>query len=190
MKIAVIDNFDSFTYNLVQYLSVIKGTRVRVIRSNENESAIEDFRPDKILVSPGPGKPEHSGLSLKAIDLFHKSIPILGVCLGHQAIALYFGGRVVKSKEPVHGKTSPVIHSGKGVFHGLPCGLPVMRYHSLTVEKDSLPPDLEITAWTEDKEIMALRHRKYDVEGVQFHPESVLTHFGNQMIENWVTGYS
>jgi anthranilate synthase component II len=184
--ILMIDNYDSFTYNLVQYFGEL-GADVRVVLNDELSVAdIEAMNPEKIIVSPGPCSPNEAGVSLGAIQAFAGRIPILGVCLGHQAIGQAFGGKVVHAKELMHGKTAPVTHTGAGVFNGLPTPFTATRYHSLAVERASLPEALEVTAWTDDGEIMGLRHRTLDVEGVQFHPESILTEHGHQMLKNFL----
>jgi anthranilate synthase component 2 len=184
--ILMIDNYDSFTYNLVQYFGEL-GAEVRVVRNDELDLAgIQALKPGKIVISPGPCSPNEAGVSLEVIKAFAGRVPILGVCLGHQAIGQAFGGRVVHAKELMHGKTSPVTHSGNGVFSGLPVPFTATRYHSLAVERASLPAELEVTAWTEDGEIMGLKHKTLDVEGVQFHPESILTEHGHKMLENFL----
>jgi anthranilate synthase component 2 len=184
--VLMIDNYDSFTYNLVQYFGEL-GADIRVVLNDEMDVAgIAALRPEKIVISPGPCSPNEAGVSLQVIAAFAGRVPILGVCLGHQAIGQAFGGRVVHARELMHGKTSPVAHAGVGVFAGLPTPFTATRYHSLAVERASLPADLEVTAWTEDGEIMGVRHRRFDVEGVQFHPESVLTEHGHRMLENFL----
>lgn len=183
--ILVIDNYDSFTFNLVQYIRNI-GEEVVVIRNDQlTLETIEIMEPDFILISPGPGNPDTAGLCLEVVKRFHQEIPILGVCLGHQTIAQAFGGNVIKASKPMHGKISSIRHDKRGVFTGLPSPFQVTRYHSLIVEKSSLPPCLEISARSEDGEIMALRHMEYKVEGVQFHPESILTDNGMDMLRNF-----
>jgi anthranilate synthase component 2 len=182
----MIDNYDSFTYNLVQYLGEL-GEDVRVIRNDEMDlDAIERLAPARIVISPGPCTPNEAGVSLGAIARFAGRIPILGVCLGHQAIGQAFGGRVVHARTLMHGKVSPIHHSGKGVFRGLPSPFDATRYHSLAIERASCPAGLEITAWTEDGEIMGVRHRSLAVEGVQFHPESILTEHGHDLLRNFL----
>ena len=182
----MIDNYDSFTYNLVQYLGEL-GADVRVVRNDEVSVAdIEQLNPERIVISPGPCSPTEAGVSLAAITHFAGRKPILGVCLGHQAIGHAFGGRVIHAKTLMHGKTSPIEHNGAGVFAGLPNPFIATRYHSLAVERDSLPECLEVTAWTADGEIMGLRHRGVAVEGVQFHPESILTEHGHAMLRNFL----
>ena len=184
----MIDNYDSFTYNLVQYFGEL-GADVRVVRNDEVAlEEIERLRPEHIVVSPGPCSPSEAGISLAAIAHFAGKVPILGVCLGHQALGQAFGGKVVHARTLMHGKVSPIEHEGRGVFSGLPAPFPATRYHSLAVERESLPDCLEVTAWTADGEIMGLRHRTLAVEGVQFHPESVLTEHGHAMLRNFLKG--
>jgi anthranilate synthase/aminodeoxychorismate synthase-like glutamine amidotransferase len=186
--ILMIDNFDSFTYNLVQYLGEL-GAEVRVYRNNRlSLEDIERLRPAQIVISPGPCTPNEAGISLEAIRRFAGAIPILGVCLGHQAIGQAFGGKVVKAQRVMHGKVSTVRHDGKGVFAGLPEGFTATRYHSLAVERASLPACLEVSAQSEEGEIMGLRHRELPVEGVQFHPEALLTEHGHAMLKNFMEG--
>ena len=182
----VIDNYDSFTYNLVQYLGEL-GQQVRVVRNNE--VSVDDvvcMCPEAIVISPGPCTPNEAGISLEVISRLAGKIPILGVCLGHQAIGQAFGGKVIRAKEVVHGKTSRVFHDDKGLFAGLPNPFEATRYHSLIVERSSLPDCLEITAKTWDEEIMGLRHKSLPVEGVQFHPESFLTKVGKDLLRNFL----
>ena len=182
----MIDNYDSFTYNLVQYFGEL-GQEVRVFRNDAIAiSDIARLQPAFLVISPGPGAPAQAGISLSIIRQFAGRIPLLGVCLGHQAIGEAFGGRVVHAQKLMHGKVSPVHHIAKGVFHGLPDPLICTRYHSLAVERESLPACLEITAWTDDGEIMGLRHRTLAVEGVQFHPESILTEHGHGLLKNFL----
>ncbi|WP_172257529.1 anthranilate synthase component II [Saccharibacillus deserti] len=184
--ILVIDNYDSFTYNLVQYLGEL-GEKVVVRRNDEIDPAgIRTLAPDHILLSPGPCTPDEAGITLEVIRQFKREIPILGVCLGHQAIGQAFGGRVIRAERLMHGKTSPVLHHGASVFEGLPSPLTAARYHSLIVERSSLPDCLEVTAWTAEGEIMGLRHREYPVEGVQFHPESIVTEHGHRMLARFL----
>ena len=181
--ILVIDNYDSFTYNLVQYLGEL-GEEVKVYRNDEIDIAgIEALAPDHILISPGPCTPNEAGVSLDVISHFKGVIPIFGVCLGHQAIGQAFGGNVIRAERLMHGKTSAIQHTGGSVFEGLPVPFTATRYHSLIVEKETLPDELEITAWTEEGEIMGLRHKQYPVEGVQFHPESIITDHGHQIAQ-------
>ena len=185
--VLVIDNYDSFTYNLVQYLGEL-GAEIRVRRNNEiTLDEIEAMRPSQILISPGPGRPEDAGVTVDVIKRFGPTTPLLGVCLGHQAIGLVYGGVVTRAHTPMHGKTSTVEHDGKGVFSGITAPFAAGRYHSLVIANDSVPADLEVTARTkEDGTIMGVRHRKYPVHGVQFHPESVLTDEGKRMLRNFL----
>lgn len=184
--ILVIDNYDSFTYNLVQYLGEL-GEEVKVYRNDEIDIAgIEALAPDHILISPGPCTPDDAGITLDVISHFKGIIPIFGVCLGHQAIGQVFGGKVVRAERLMHGKTSAIQHMGSSVFEDLPNPFTATRYHSLIVEKETLPDELEITAWTAEGEIMGLRHKQYPVEGVQFHPESIITDHGHQMLRNFL----
>ncbi|WP_440115129.1 aminodeoxychorismate/anthranilate synthase component II [Paenibacillus sp. QZ-Y1] len=185
--ILVIDNYDSFTYNLVQYLGEL-GETVEVHRNDEIDLAgIEALAPDHILISPGPCTPNEAGISLAVIDHFKGSIPIFGVCLGHQAIGQAFGGNVIRAERMMHGKTSEMHHNGTSVFAGLSSPFTATRYHSLIVERSSLPDCLEITAETAEGEIMGLRHKEYAIEGVQFHPESIITDHGHQMLRNFLS---
>jgi anthranilate synthase component 2 len=182
----MIDNYDSFTYNLVQYFGEL-GEDVKVVRNDEIDlPGIAALRPDHIVVSPGPCTPNEAGVSVPLIREFAGKIPILGVCLGHQSIGQAFGGKIVRAKTLMHGKTSPVQHLEQGVFAGLPSPFTATRYHSLVIERESLPQELEITAWTDDGEIMGVRHKSMIVEGVQFHPESILTEHGHQMLANFL----
>jgi anthranilate synthase component 2 len=183
----MIDNYDSFTYNLVQYFGEL-GEEVRVYRNDEIDlAAIEAMQPDHIVISPGPCTPNEAGVSVPVIHAFAGKIPLLGVCLGHQSIGQAFGGKIVHAKQLMHGKTSPIHHTNRGVFRDLPNPFTATRYHSLVIERESLPDCLEITAWTEDGEIMGVRHTTLAVEGVQFHPESVLTEHGHQLLKNFLT---
>ena len=186
MKILVIDNYDSFTYNLVQLLG--KKVSSIVIKRNDEITVdeIKSLNPDKILISPGPGKPQNSKVSLDCIKEFGEKIPILGVCLGHQAIGITYGGKVIKAPVLMHGKTSVINHDNKTIFSDVPQKFFATRYHSLVVEKISLPKELYISAYTDDDIIMGVRHKKYPVEGIQFHPESILTEEGKNIINNWV----
>jgi para-aminobenzoate synthetase component 2 len=187
--ILVIDNYDSFTYNIVQYLGEM-GQEVVVHRNDAiTTDDIAALKPDYLLISPGPCDPELAGISVEAIQRFAGQIPILGVCLGHQSIGHAFGGHVVRADRLMHGKTSPIQHNGQGVFEGMPENFRATRYHSLLVERDTLPDCLEITAETAEGEIMGLRHKTLAVEGVQFHPESVLTESGRRILENFVAKY-
>jgi anthranilate synthase component 2 len=182
----MIDNYDSFTYNLVQYLGEL-GEDVRVFRNDEiTLDEVGLLRPSAIVISPGPCTPKEAGVSVALIERYAADVPILGVCLGHQAIGQAFGGRIVHAKSVMHGKTSAIHHEGKGIFAGLPNPLTATRYHSLVIERESLPASLEITAWSEDGEIMAIRHRDFAVEGVQFHPESILTEAGHDLLRNFL----
>ena len=182
----MIDNYDSFTYNLVQYFGEL-GEDVRVYRNDEIAlEEIERLAPERICISPGPCSPDEAGISLGVFDRFAGRMPILGVCLGHQALGQAFGGRVVRAQTLMHGKTAPIVHTGVGVFSGLPSPFEATRYHSLAVERASLPDCLEVTAWTADGEIMGLRHRSLPVEGVQFHPESIATEHGHAMLKNFL----
>lgn len=185
--ILVIDNYDSFTYNLVQYLGEL-GTQPFVRRNNEiTLDEIASLRPERIVISPGPGRPEQAGITLDVIKRFGPTVPVLGVCLGHQAIGMAFGGLVVRANAPMHGKTSAIKHDGQGVFAGIASPLTVARYHSLVVQKDGLPKELEVTAQTEDDgTIMALRHREFPIYGVQFHPESIMTREGQHLLRNFL----
>ena len=186
----VLDNYDSFTYNLVQYLGEL-GAQVEVRRNDEvTIQQIETLRPERILLSPGPCTPQEAGISVELIRHFAGKVPVLGVCLGHQAIGAAFGGEVVRARNLMHGKTSSVEHDGKTIFRGLSSPMTATRYHSLIVSETNLPKDLEVSAWTSDKDgtrvIMGLRHKNLQVEGVQFHPESVLTDQGKKLVENFL----
>ena len=188
----MIDNYDSFTYNVVQYLGEL-GAEVQVYRNDAISLAeIEKLQPDQIVVSPGPCTPNEAGISPAAIEYFAGKIPILGICLGHQSIGQVFGGRIVRAGKVMHGKLSKIHHTGEGVFTGLNSPFTATRYHSLVIERDSLPDCLELTAWTEDdagkiEEIMGVRHKELAVEGVQFHPESILSEHGHQLLRNFLT---
>ncbi len=188
--ILVIDNYDSFTYNLVQYLGEL-GAEV-VVRRNDavTVAEVEALAPTGILISPGPGRPEEAGVSLDVIERVGSRTPIFGVCLGHQSIAQRFGASIVRAERLMHGRTSEIIHRGQGVFKGLPSPLTATRYHSLIVRRDTVPKELEISAWTEEEEVMGVRHVALPIEGVQFHPESFLTEHGHQLIRNWLSGLS
>ena len=188
----MIDNYDSFTFNLVQYFGEL-GAEVKVVRNDELDVAgIAALNPDHLVISPGPCTPNEAGVSVAAIEHFAGKIPILGVCLGHQSIGQAFGGRIVHAREIMHGKTAPVYHADTGVFSGLDNPFTATRYHSLVIDRESLPDCLEITAWTEKDgkmdEIMGVRHRELDVQGVQFHPESILTEHGHDMLRNFLDG--
>jgi anthranilate synthase component 2 len=185
-RLVLVDNYDSFTWNLVQYLGEL-GADVRVFRNDAIDVAgIRRLRPAALVVSPGPCTPDEAGVSLAAIRELGGELPILGVCLGHQAIGQAFGGKVVRNDRIVHGKASPVLHRGEGLYAGLPTPFEAGRYHSLVVERSSLPRALAVTSWTREGEVMGLRHRTLDVEGVQFHPESVLTTHGKALLGNWL----
>jgi len=185
--ILMIDNYDSFTYNLVQYLSEM-GLEIKVFRNDEiSVSSALALQPACIVISPGPGKPSDAGISKELIKAAMGKIPILGVCLGHQAIAEVFSAKIIKAKQIMHGKVSPVFHDGKGVFSLIKSPLKATRYHSLAVDKESLPDCLEISAYTEDGEIMGLRHKEYKVMGIQFHPESILTPTGKRILANFIS---
>jgi anthranilate synthase component 2 len=184
----MIDNYDSFTYNLVQYLGEL-GEDVRVFRNDEiTLNEVEKMKPRHIVVSPGPCTPNEAGISVALILAFAGRVPILGVCLGHQSVGQAFGGKIVHAKTLMHGKTSPIFHKAQGVFRGLPNPLTATRYHSLVIERASLPDCLEVTAHTDDGEIMGVRHRSLPVEGVQFHPESILSESGHELLKNFLTG--
>jgi para-aminobenzoate synthetase component 2 len=187
-RILVIDNYDSFVYNLYQYLGVLGAEPVVRRHDAIDVAGVRALRPDGVLISPGPGRPENAGISMEVIGALAGQIPILGVCLGHQCIGAAFGGQVVRAGAVMHGKTSWVSHGGRGVLTGLPDPFEATRYHSLVVEPHGLPPALEVTAETEDGTIMALRHRQLPVEGVQFHPESILTVGGYRLLANWLAG--
>ena len=183
----MIDNYDSFTYNLVQYLGEL-GEDVRVVRNDQiTVPEIEKLKPDHIVISPGPCTPNEAGVSVEAIQKLGGRIPILGVCLGHQSIGQAYGGKIVRARRLMHGKTSMIRHENKGVFAGLPNPFEATRYHSLVIDPDSVPGELEVTARTDDGEIMGVRHKTLPVEGVQFHPESILTQHGHDMLRNFLT---
>lgn len=186
--ILLIDNYDSFTYNLVQYLGEL-GARLKVYRNDKiTLQGIKKMRPRQIIISPGPGRPEDAGISNRLIREFAGKVPILGVCLGHQCIAEVFGGRIIRADRLMHGKTSLIYHNKKGIFEGIKNPFEATRYHSLLVERKNLPRDLEITAETKEKEIMAIRHKDFPVCGVQFHPESILTKEGKRLLKNFISG--
>ncbi|MDQ7038248.1 MAG: aminodeoxychorismate/anthranilate synthase component II [Aquificota bacterium] len=186
MKILMIDNYDSFTYNLVQYLQVL-GASV-VVRRNDQVTLeeVKALKPRGIVISPGPCTPREAGISVEVIRTFHRDIPILGVCLGHQSIGFAFGGRIVRARRLMHGKVSEITHTGKGIFRGIPSPFRAVRYHSLVIDKESLPEVLEVTAWSEEGEIMGVQHREYPLFGVQFHPESVLSEHGMEILKNFL----
>lgn len=182
----MIDNYDSFTYNIVQYFGEL-GEDVHTVRNDEISLAqIAALNPDRICVSPGPKSPKDAGVSVELLKEFAGKKPILGVCLGHQAIGEAFGGKIIRARQVMHGKTSKIAHTGEGVFKGLPSPFTVIRYHSLAIERASLPSCLEVTAWTDDGEIMGVRHKQFDIEGVQFHPESILSEHGHAMLKNFL----
>ncbi|MGD1983901.1 MAG: aminodeoxychorismate/anthranilate synthase component II [Chromatiaceae bacterium] len=188
----MIDNYDSFTFNIVQYLGEL-GADVKVVRNDAIDiQGIRELNPDRLVISPGPCTPNEAGISVDAIKAFAGRLPILGVCLGHQAIGQAFGGDIVRANQVMHGKTSPIHHAGVGVFSGLPDPFEATRYHSLVIRRDTLPSCLEVTAWTqadgEVDEIMGIRHRELDIQGVQFHPESILTEHGHQLLSNFLEG--
>ncbi|MCB6182175.1 aminodeoxychorismate/anthranilate synthase component II [Leeia sp. TBRC 13508] len=184
----MIDNYDSFTYNIVQYFGEL-GQEVKVFRNDEiTLEEIAALKPDHLVISPGPCTPNEAGVSVAAIKQFAGVIPILGVCLGHQSIGQAFGGNIIHAKQLMHGKTSPVMHNSNSVFTGLPNPVTCTRYHSLVIERETIPDCLEITAWTEDGEIMGVRHKTLNIHGVQFHPESILTECGHAMLKNFLDG--
>ncbi len=186
LKVLMIDNYDSFTFNIVQYLGEL-GAEVEVFRNDEiTVEGIAERWPDRLVVSPGPCSPAEAGISVEAIRHFAGKMPILGVCLGHQSIGAAFGGKVVRAQQLMHGKTSLVQHAGVGLFAGLPSPFSANRYHSLAVERSSCPPCLKVTAWTDDGEIMGLQHETLAVQGVQFHPESILTEHGHALLKNFL----
>ncbi|PKG22497.1 aminodeoxychorismate/anthranilate synthase component II [Niallia nealsonii] len=188
--IYMIDNYDSFTYNLVQYLGSM-GEKLVVKRNDQTTiEEIQKVSPDYLMISPGPCSPNEAGISLEAITAFADETPVFGVCLGHQAIAQVFGGDVVKAENQMHGKTSLMHHDNKTIFAGLPNPFPATRYHSLIVKKETLPECLEISAWTEEGEIMGIRHKELAIEGVQFHPESIMTTVGMKLLNNFITHYA
>jgi len=183
----MIDNYDSFTYNLVQYFGEL-GEDVQTYRNDEiTLEKITQLKPDRICISPGPCTPHEAGVSVPLLQHFAGTLPILGVCLGHQSIGAAFGGKVIRAQEVMHGKTSPIEHTGVGIFKDLPSPVTVIRYHSLAIERASLPDHLEVTAWTADGEIMGVRHKNFPIEGVQFHPESILSEHGHALLKNFLT---
>ena len=183
----MIDNYDSFTYNLVQYFGEL-GEDVQTYRNDEiTLEKITQLKPDRICISPGPCTPHEAGVSVPLLQHFAGKLPILGVCLGHQSIGAAFGGKVIRAQEVMHGKTSPIEHTGVGIFKDLPSPFTVIRYHSLAIERASLPDHLEVTAWTADGEIMGVRHKHFSIEGVQFHPESILSEHGHALLKNFLT---
>ncbi len=183
----MIDNYDSFTYNLVQYFGEL-GEDVQTFRNDEiSLEKIAQLKPDRICISPGPCTPHEAGVSVPLLQHFAGKLPILGVCLGHQSIGAAFGGKVIRAQEVMHGKTSPIEHTGVGVFKELPSPFTVIRYHSLAIERASLPDHLEVTAWTADGEIMGVRHKDFPIEGVQFHPESILSEHGHALLKNFLS---
>jgi anthranilate synthase component 2 len=189
MSLLMIDNYDSFTYNLVQYLGEL-GQDVQVYRNDEIDLAqVEKLKPRHIVISPGPCTPNEAGISVPLIKEFAGKVPMLGVCLGHQSIGQAFGGNIIHAKQLMHGKTSLIHHKDEGVFKGLPNPYTATRYHSLVIERETLPDCLEITAWTEDGEIMGVRHKTLPIEGVQFHPESILTQYGHELLDNFLKAY-
>jgi anthranilate synthase component 2 len=186
IKLLMVDNYDSFTYNIVQYFGEL-GADIEVFRNDEIDlEGIAARKPDRLVISPGPCSPKEAGISVAAIQHFAGKLPILGVCLGHQSIGAAFGGKIVRAQELMHGKTSVIQTTQQGVFRNLPSQFTVNRYHSLAIERTSCPADLEVTAWTEDGEIMGVRHRSLAIEGVQFHPESILTEHGHAMLKNFL----
>lgn len=188
--IIMIDNYDSFTYNLVQYVGEL-GEELRVFRNDKiTLEEIENMKPDYLMISPGPCTPNEAGISMDVIRYFAGKVPTLGVCLGHQSIGQVFGGKIVRAERLMHGKTSEVLHDGKTIFAGIPSPFQAARYHSLLIQEESIPEELEITARTPEGEIMAIRHRELPIEGVQFHPESIITQYGKQMLKNFLTAYA
>lgn len=190
----MVDNYDSFTYNVVQYFGELNAD-VKVVRNDEvSVDEIDQQQPQYVVISPGPCTPNEAGISLQAVEHFSGKVPLLGICLGHQSIGQAFGGQIVRACEVMHGKVSPVYHNNTGVFHGLPSPFNATRYHSLVIDKESLPECLEMTAWTQKEdgsidEIMGVKHRELPVEGVQFHPESILTEYGHQLLDNFLKRY-
>ncbi|RFB28377.1 aminodeoxychorismate/anthranilate synthase component II [Brevibacillus sp. VP] len=188
--IIMIDNYDSFTYNLVQFVGEL-GEELRVFRNDKiTLEEIENMKPDYLMISPGPCTPNEAGISMDVVRHFAGKVPIFGVCLGHQSIGQVFGGKIVRADRLMHGKTSEVLHDGKTIFASIPSPFQAARYHSLVIQEESIPEELEITARTPEGEIMAIRHRKLPIEGVQFHPESIITQYGKQMLKNFLTAYA
>ncbi len=186
IKLLMVDNYDSFTYNIVQYFGEL-GAQVEVFRNDEiTLEGIAERQPDRLVISPGPCSPAEAGISVAAIRHFAGKLPILGVCLGHQSIGAAFGGQIIRARELMHGKTSVITTTQEGVFAGLPKQFAVNRYHSLAIQRETCPPELKVTAWTEDGEIMGVRHTSLPIEGVQFHPESILTEHGHAMLQNFL----
>ena len=184
----LVDNYDSFTYNLFQYLSEL-GEEVVVVRNDKTTiEEIEQMKPKRLVISPGPSTPQQAGISNEVIKHFGAKLPLLGVCLGHQCIGYSYGAKIGQAKQIMHGKSSLIYHNGQGVLAGLPNPFAAIRYHSLVVERDGLPDCLEVTAWTDDGEIMGLRHRQYPIEGIQFHPESFMTEVGKDLLRNFIAG--
>ncbi len=185
-KILMIDNYDSFTYNLYQYFGII-GAEVTVVRNNQLNSDKVDFTYfSKLVISPGPGNPDNAGISMQLINKFKGTIPILGVCLGHQCIGQVFGSKIIRAKKVMHGKTSKIFHNDKTIFRNIPSPFIATRYHSLVIEKDSISNELEVIAYSDDNEIMAVKHKKYKIWGIQFHPESILTKYGMKILKNFL----
>ncbi|MCG7319090.1 aminodeoxychorismate/anthranilate synthase component II [Brevibacillus laterosporus] len=188
--IIMIDNYDSFTYNLVQFVGEL-GEELRVFRNDKiTLEEIENMKPDYLMISPGPCTPNEAGISMDVVRHFAGKVPIFGVCLGHQSIGQVFGGKIVRADRLMHGKTSEVLHDGKTIFASIPSPFQAARYHSLVIQEESIPEEIEITARTPEGEIMAIRHRKLPIEGVQFHPESIITQYGKQMLKNFLTAYA
>ncbi|MBG9797569.1 aminodeoxychorismate/anthranilate synthase component II [Brevibacillus laterosporus] len=188
--IIMIDNYDSFTYNLVQFVGEL-GEELRVFRNDKiTLEEIENMKPDYLMISPGPCTPNEAGISMDVVRHFAGKVPIFGVCLGHQSIGQVFGGKIVRADRLMHGKTSEVLHDGKSIFASIPSPFQAARYHSLVIQEESIPEEIEITARTPEGEIMAIRHRELPIEGVQFHPESIITQYGKQMLKNFLTAYA
>ncbi len=185
-KVLMIDNYDSFTYNLVQYLGEL-GANIEIYRNNKiTIKEIEKIKPEKIVISPGPGNPQKAGISVELVKTFTGKIPILGVCLGHQSIGYAFGAEIIHARKLMHGKTSMIQHDGKTIFKNLPVPFKATRYHSLIIKKDTIPDDFIVTAESDDNEVMGIRHKKHPVEGIQFHPESILTEVGKDILKNFL----